>query len=131
MEWFLLLCGHSMPVTQGLPDLCCRGQHRSVMQQRNSSRFPVPSSKACRSLASGAGALLFSAGLLMPIPSAAQGTAWQPPADASPYVVPRTEQRQMQSERGDTYQIMISWPDGEAPPEGFPVIYLLDGNAAF
>lgn len=101
------------------------------MQQRNSSRFPVPGFRACRSLASGVGALLFSVGVFMPISAASQGTVWQPPADASPYVVPRTEQRQMQSEQGDTYQIMISWPDGEAPPEGFSVIYLLDGNAAF
>lgn len=29
------------------------------------------------------------------------------------------------------YLIQISVPEGEAPSEGFPVLYLLDGNAAF
>lgn len=30
-----------------------------------------------------------------------------------------------------SYRIFVSLPQGEAPAEGFPVIYVLDGNAAF
>ncbi|WP_342436126.1 alpha/beta hydrolase-fold protein [Paenibacillus sp. FSL L8-0436] len=29
------------------------------------------------------------------------------------------------------YRILVSHPSGEAPPEGYPVIYTLDGNAVF
>lgn len=53
-----------------------------------------------------------------------------PPARA-PYALPRTESRIVLSRAGDPYQIMISWPDGDVPPGGFPVVYALDGNAVF
>ncbi|WNS44627.1 alpha/beta hydrolase-fold protein [Paenibacillus sp. MMS20-IR301] len=33
--------------------------------------------------------------------------------------------------RGLEYRILISQPSGEAPPEGYPVIYALDGHAVF
>lgn len=32
---------------------------------------------------------------------------------------------------GDPWRIHIGWPQGEPPDGGWPVIYLLDGNAAF
>lgn len=34
-------------------------------------------------------------------------------------------------ERRLEYRILVSYPTGEAPPEGYPVIYALDGNAVF
>ncbi|QSF43059.1 alpha/beta hydrolase [Paenibacillus tianjinensis] len=34
-------------------------------------------------------------------------------------------------ERKLEYRILLSHPSGEAPPEGYPVIYALDGNAVF
>ncbi|MNO41699.1 Ferri-bacillibactin esterase BesA [compost metagenome] len=34
-------------------------------------------------------------------------------------------------ERRLEYRILVSHPTGEAPPEGYPVIYALDGNAVF
>lgn len=34
-------------------------------------------------------------------------------------------------ERRLEYRILVSHPSGEAPPEGYPVIYALDGNAVF
>lgn len=34
-------------------------------------------------------------------------------------------------ERNLEYRILVSQPSGEAPPEGYPVIYALDGNAVF
>ncbi|MFN2744576.1 alpha/beta hydrolase [Bacillus sp. z60-18] len=51
---------------------------------------------------------------------------------AAPVTIPGTEQRLMQSIDGKrTYRILIAKPVGEAPPEGFPVIYLLDANSVF
>jgi len=46
--------------------------------------------------------------------------------------LPRTEQRLMHSRAGNReYRIFVARPDGEPPPSGFPVIYLLDANAVF
>ncbi len=101
------------------------------MQERNSSGFRAVSRLSRQWLAFGAGVLLVSACLPFTAVEATTGVNWQPPTTASPYAVPRSEQRQLASARGDTYQIMISWPDGDAPPGGFPVIYVLDGNAVF
>lgn len=37
----------------------------------------------------------------------------------------------MQSAQGKDYKIFVAVPDGKPPAEGFPVLYLLDGNAYF
>lgn len=51
---------------------------------------------------------------------------------ADPVTLDGTEQWQMQSATGRTYRIMISLPEGNVPyTGGYPVIYLLDGNAYF
>nr|WP_256975802.1 alpha/beta hydrolase-fold protein [Paenibacillus sp. MY03] len=51
---------------------------------------------------------------------------------AGGYVVPRTEQREIQSRRnGRKYRIFISVPAADPPSEGFPVLYTLDANASF
>ncbi|BDG45624.1 alpha/beta hydrolase [Parageobacillus sp. KH3-4] len=48
------------------------------------------------------------------------------------FTIPRTEQRVMYSRAGNReYRIFVARPDGEPPPSGFPVIYLLDANAVF
>ncbi len=52
-------------------------------------------------------------------------------AEVRPAVIPNTEQIDLRSEQGREYRIFIAKPAGEAPPEGFPVIYMLDGNAVF
>jgi predicted alpha/beta superfamily hydrolase len=44
---------------------------------------------------------------------------------------PRTEMRDIRSSAGDAYRIFIARPDGEPGRDGFPVLYLLDGNATF
>lgn len=50
----------------------------------------------------------------------------------SAYRIPYTEQWTMySSENGAAYRVCMYVPDGEAPAEGYPVIYLLDGNALF
>lgn len=53
-------------------------------------------------------------------------------AQAQPVTLDGTEQWTMKSEGGLEYRIMISLPEGEMPyTGGYPVVYLLDGNAYF
>jgi uncharacterized protein len=57
-----------------------------------------------------------------------------PPADsavASGYTVPWTQVWDLTSEAGEIYRIFVSYPATEAPAGGFPVLYVLDGNAMF
>lgn len=64
---------------------------------------------------------------MAPHPAAAQTAA--PAADA--YAMPQTETFELKADDGYPYQIFVSAPKGEAPPEGYPVLYVLDGNAMF
>lgn len=53
-------------------------------------------------------------------------------AQAEPVTLDGTEQWMMKSAEGRDYRIMISLPEGDVPyTGGYPVIYLLDGNAYF
>ncbi|MBN8842541.1 MAG: alpha/beta hydrolase [Sphingomonadales bacterium] len=52
-------------------------------------------------------------------------------ADAAPYTLPETESWDMTSAAGETYRIFVSRPAGPAPEGGYPVLYVLDGNAMF
>ncbi|WP_413381724.1 alpha/beta hydrolase [Alkalihalobacillus sp. 1P02AB] len=47
------------------------------------------------------------------------------------YQLPNTEQFVLEMNTSRRYQIMISTPKEEAPEEGFPVLFVLDGNAVF
>uniref|UniRef100_UPI003D1B0501 alpha/beta hydrolase n=1 Tax=Kroppenstedtia sanguinis TaxID=1380684 RepID=UPI003D1B0501 len=47
-------------------------------------------------------------------------------------VLPRTHRRLMCSHiENRSYRILVAVPEGEPPPEGYPVFYLLDANAVF
>ena len=48
-----------------------------------------------------------------------------------PFVMPETQVWDMTAAHGEVYRIYISKPDGEAPEGGYPVLYVLDGNAMF
>lgn len=53
-------------------------------------------------------------------------------AHANPVALDGTEQWTMHSAEGREYRIMVSLPEGDVPwTGGYPVIYLLDGNAYF
>jgi len=53
-------------------------------------------------------------------------------AQAQPVTLEGTEQWTMKSAEGREYRIMVSLPEGDVPwTGGYPVIYLLDGNAYF
>jgi predicted alpha/beta superfamily hydrolase len=59
-----------------------------------------------------------------------------PPVPASPaapgYTMPSTQVWDMASDNGDAYRIFVSFPsEGEPPEDGYPVLYVLDGNAYF
>jgi predicted alpha/beta superfamily hydrolase len=53
------------------------------------------------------------------------------PSQAEPVTLDGTEQWTMTNAQGHEYRIMISLPEGDVPTAGYPVIYLLDGNAYF
>jgi predicted alpha/beta superfamily hydrolase len=53
------------------------------------------------------------------------------PQVVTPYAVPETESWDMTSAAGRTYRILVSRPAGEAPEGGYPILYILDGNAMF
>lgn len=60
------------------------------------------------------------------------------PSDAPPsitaglgYVLPETETFELKGADGYPYQIFVSKPKEAAPTGGFPVLYVLDGNAMF
>lgn len=54
------------------------------------------------------------------------------PKQASPVTVPGTRQFSLFSKEGNReYRIFVGEPKSEAPPAGFPVVYVLDGNATF
>lgn len=60
-------------------------------------------------------------------PLAAQSAPEAPPG----YVLPETETWELAPEGGEPYFIMVSRPAGPPPDQGYPVLYVLDGNAYF
>ncbi|WP_019341769.1 alpha/beta hydrolase [Stutzerimonas stutzeri] len=70
--------------------------------------------------------LIASLGLGCASARAAEAGGWKP------VVLPQAEQRDIHSHNtGDDYRIFISQPQQPAPPGGYPVLYVLDGNALF
>src|SRR3546814_12135474 len=65
----------------------------------------------------------------------AGGSAQARPAAAqSPpgYTMPATQTWDMTADSGKSYRIFVSFPSEGKPPEtGYPVLYVLDGNASF
>lgn len=52
-------------------------------------------------------------------------------AAAPGYTMPSTHMLDITSDGGEIYRIFVSYPAAEAPADGYPVLYVLDGNAAF
>jgi uncharacterized protein len=53
------------------------------------------------------------------------------PAAAGQIEMPRSEQFELAPAEGAPYRIFVAQPTGEAPAEGYPVIYVLDANSVF
>ena len=89
----------------------------------------INSGRACRATGmKKAKMALLIAGLGMGPASAyaAETTGWLP------VVLPQTEQRDIHSHHtGHDFRIFVSEPQKPPPPDGYPVIYVLDGNALF
>ncbi len=51
--------------------------------------------------------------------------------EARPYHIPGCSERIVKSSAGAEYRIMVSLPEGDPPPGGHPVAYLLDGDELF
>lgn len=68
---------------------------------------------------------------------AVRAWALQAPAPVQPvaphgYVMPSTHVWDMVSDSGEVYRIFVSFPSADqAPEDGYPVLYVLDGNAYF
>lgn len=70
--------------------------------------------------------LLISLGIGVLPAKAAETDGWQP------VVLPQTEQRDIHSRHtGNDYRLFVSQPQQPPPPGGYPVLYVLDGNALF
>lgn len=71
-------------------------------------------------------ALLAAALALSPYAAAAE-----PPAAEAPYAIARSRVAEIRAPDGHAYRLLVSWPEGEAPAGGWPVLYLLDGADHF
>jgi predicted alpha/beta superfamily hydrolase len=62
----------------------------------------------------------------------AQQTTPSSPAPEPGYTMPATHMWDLSSEGGALYRIFVSFPEAGKPPDGgYPVLYVLDGNAMF
>ncbi|HEY0946688.1 MAG TPA: alpha/beta hydrolase-fold protein [Opitutaceae bacterium] len=68
---------------------------------------------------------------LLVLPALAVAAA-EPACAGAPVAIPRSAMRTLTaSGSGLVYRVFVAWPDGPAPAAGFPVVYVLDGNAWF
>ncbi|MBC9178994.1 alpha/beta hydrolase [Pseudoroseomonas ludipueritiae] len=59
------------------------------------------------------------------------GAARAEGAGRAPYAPARAEVWDFTARNGRRYRVLVSWPPGEVPEQGWPVLYALDGNAMF
>lgn len=64
---------------------------------------------------------IVTAAMLSP-PSAAVAAPWQ---------IERSDVFTLRSADGHEYRVMVAWPDSPPPPQGWPVLWLLDGDDNF
>ena len=57
--------------------------------------------------------------------------AAKPAPQPTGYVLPESETWDLKSATGDPYRILVSHPKGQPPEQGYPVLYVLDGNTIF
>lgn len=93
---------------------------QTTMASFDEARAPVPFLILALALLLGIGASLWCRATL------AKDTEAAPPVP-----VPHTQEHAMRSKAGQEYRIFVYNPIGEAPTAGWPVVYVLDGNAWF
>lgn len=75
--------------------------------------------------------LAAAAAALLLAPAAAVAAPAVEIASAEEYRIARTSDFTLTARDGRVYRILVSWPEGAAPPEGWPVLYVLDGEDNF
>lgn len=73
--------------------------------------------------------LAMLATVALAMPATAQDKAAAPAAPR--YAMPQTATFDMTAAHDGVYRIFVSFPKGEPPEGGYPVLYVLDGNALF
>ena len=76
-------------------------------------------------------AIVIAAAHPSPLRADPRGAITSPNSKGEPYVMPRSEVRPLRSDVGSDYLIYIAWPQQPPPPEGYPILYLLDGSESF
>src|SRR3546814_3999354 len=86
------------------------------------------SSDVCSSDLGLASAIAMAAAMAGGSAQARPAAAQSPPG----YTMPATQTWDMTADSGKSYRIFVSFPSEGKPPEtGYPVLYVLDGNASF
>lgn len=77
--------------------------------------------------------LMLLAALLVPALALAKSeqATTTTPSTVPGYTMPSTHMWEMTSDGGEIYRIFVSFPTTETPADGYPVLYVLDGNAMF
>lgn len=75
--------------------------------------------------------LAATAAILLALPLLTAQAEQATPAAVPGYTMPSTHMWDMKSDAGEVYRIFVSFPAAEMPPDGYPVLYVLDGNAMF
>ena len=75
--------------------------------------------------------LIATATIVTACPAAAKPADAPVVAPLPGYLLPETETWELKGDDGYPYQIFVSKPKGDAPTGGYPVLYVLDGNAMF
>lgn len=70
-------------------------------------------------------------GGLLAAPLLAGAARAEGPWPRAPYAPRNAEEWQVTARDGRRYRVLLSWPLGEVPEEGWPSLYALDGNAMF
>ncbi|WP_379488559.1 alpha/beta hydrolase [Novosphingobium soli] len=53
------------------------------------------------------------------------------PLQAAPWELPRSDVETVSASDGHAYRVLVAWPEGPPPAEGWPVLWLLDGEDNF
>src|SRR3546814_8679688 len=70
-------------------------------------------------------------GSLLSDVAVAQAGAAQNDSLLRPYTLERSDVIDLVGRGGETYSIFITWPEGDPPSSGWPVLYVLDGEDNF
>src|SRR3546814_458725 len=70
-------------------------------------------------------------GSLLSDGACAQAGAAQNDSLLRPYTLERSDVIDLVGRGGETYSIFITWPEGDPPSSGWPVLYVLDGEDNF